>query len=120
MSFGGLKKLNWLFAPRLPYRIHEKNMFKKGKSSVIEIPLTALFMPYIGTTLRIFPFISNIQQKLFEFESKINRKPIVFDVHPNEYIDEKKEFEVRSTSFIKSIIQDHLRSKIKLKNLGLN
>lgn len=123
MSFGGLKKLNWLFAPRLPYRIDKNNIFKKGKSSVVEIPLTAFFIPYVGTTMRIFPSISNLQKRIFEFESKITGKPIVFDVHPNEYIDEKnekREFEVRSTSFLKSILKDHLRSKIKLNNLGMS
>tara|TARA_B100000886_G_C20357930_1_gene463887 strand:- start:152 stop:1072 length:921 start_codon:yes stop_codon:yes gene_type:complete len=123
MSFGGLKKLNWLFSPRLPYRISKKNIFKKGNSSVIEVPLTAFFIPYVGTTMRIFPKIANIQKRLFELESTITGKPIVFDVHPNEYIDEKdekREFEIRSTSYLGSILQDHIRSKIKLRNLGLS
>ena len=48
-------------------------------------------MPYIGTTMRIFPWISRIQRTILSFESKFNGKPIVFDIHPNEFIDESNE-----------------------------
>ena len=58
LSFGSLKKLNWLLAPRLPYRASKDSLFKKGNSGIIEIPLSAIIMPYIGTTMRIFPLIS--------------------------------------------------------------
>ena len=121
MSFGGLKKLNWLTAPRLPYYTSEKTIFKKGNSPLIEVPLSATLFPYVGTTMRIFPIISNIQKRMLAFESSINQKPIVFDIHPNEFIDERdlpRNIENRSSNPIAWFLQDFLRSKLKVKNLG--
>ncbi len=122
MSFGGMKKLNWLKAPRKPYRTSKENIFSKGKSSIIEVPLSATILPYLGTTLRIFPTLTSLQRKLLKLESKITNKPIVFDIHPNEFInesDEPKEFNRRSNNIISSFLQDTLRSKLKTKNLGV-
>jgi len=121
MSFGGLKKLNWLFAPRLPYRASKKSIFKKGYSNIVEVPLSASFIPYVGTTLRIFPWISKYQRKMLSLESSLIGKPIVFDVHPNEFIDEsmeKREKKKRASNLFLSFFQDYLRSKLKAKNLG--
>ena len=121
MSFGSLKKIKWLMAPRLPYSTSEKNIFKKGKSHLIEVPLSATLLPYVGTTMRIFPFISNLQKRILALESSVNRKPIVFDIHPNEFIDESdlpRSIQKRSSNPIAYILQDFLRSKLKVKNLG--
>jgi peptidoglycan/xylan/chitin deacetylase (PgdA/CDA1 family) len=122
MSFGGLKKLNWLTAPRLPYRTSKDSLFKKGDSSIIEIPLSASLLPYVGTTMRIFPLLTSVQRRILAFESEQTGKPIVFDVHPNEFIDESHEeriFKRRSTNFISSFLQDTVRSRLKTKNLGI-
>ena len=100
LSFGSLKKLNWLLAPRLPYRASKNSLFRKGKSGIIEVPLSAIIMPYIGTTMRIFPWISRIQRTILSFESKINGKPIVFDIHPNEFIDGKMRKEKISKEYL--------------------
>lgn len=121
MSFGGLKKLKWLTSPRLPYRTSENSLFKKGNSPIIEVPLSAFGLPYVGTTMRIFPGITKMQRRLLSIESAINGKPIVFDIHPNEFIDESNElrvFERRASNPISSFLQDTLRSKLKTKNLG--
>lgn len=123
MSFGGLKKLNWMLAPRLPYRASKDSLFKKGNSKIIEVPLSASLLPYVGTTMRIFPLITSLQRRLLSFESKFNHKPIVFDVHPNEFIDESmqpREFERRSSNPVSSFLQDTVRSKLKVKNLGID
>ena len=122
MSFGGMKKLNWLIAPRKPYRASKDNIFSKGKSSIIEVPLSASILPYLGTTLRIFPTVTSIQRSLLSFESRMTKKPIVFDIHPNELIDESnepREFKRRSNNIFASFLQDTLRSKLKNKNLGM-
>ena len=122
MSFGGLKKLKWLTAPRLPYRTSKKSLFKKGNSSIIEIPLSATLLPYVGTTMRIFPLISSFQRKILALESKITGKPVVFDIHPNEFIDESNEerkIAKRSSNPIASFLQDTLRSILKTRNLGV-
>ena len=122
-SFGSIKKLNWLFAPRLPYEASNENIFKSGNSGLIEVPLSATLMPYLGTTMRIFPKLTSIQRRILHFENIINRKPIVFDIHPNELIDESNEKRVinrRSKKFISYLIQDYFRAKLKSKNLGIS
>lgn len=121
LSFGGLKKLNWLRAPRLPYRTDADNLFKKGNGPLVEIPLTAFLFPFVGTTLRLFPKITSMQQRLFNLESGMNKKPLVFDVHPNEFIDEHTEHRViarRTSNPIKYLLSDVIRGKMKVKNLG--
>jgi len=121
MSFGGIKKLKWLFAPRLPYRTSYDSIFRKGNSPLIEVPLSALFFPYVGTTMRIFPLITSIQRYGINLESKLNNKPVVFDIHPNEFIDESDEIRVvskRSKNPINYLLKDWLRSHLKVKNLG--
>ena len=122
LSIGAIKKLNWLTAPRLPYRASKNNLFRKGKSDIIEIPLSATLIPYVGTTMRTLPKITGIQRKLLALEAKKTGKPIVFDIHPNEFIDESGEESLRikrvENMFI-SFFQDTIRSKLKINNLGI-
>jgi peptidoglycan/xylan/chitin deacetylase (PgdA/CDA1 family) len=121
MSFGGLKKLKWLSSPRLPYRTSPKSLFVRGNSSIIEVPLSATLLPYLGTTMRIFPFATRIQHHLLNFETSINKKPIVFDIHPNELVDEsqeKRSISRRSSSVLAYLFQDLIRAHLKVKNLG--
>ena len=121
LSFGGLKKLSWLKAPRLPYRTAVGNLFEKGNSGIIEVPLTALIFPYVGTTMRIFPFLTRMQRWILDAETKINKKPMVFDIHPNEFLTEKTEHRKirrRSKNFVKYILSDVIRGKLKVRNLG--
>ncbi len=77
MSFGGFKKLTWLFAPRLPYLSDSNGLWRKGKD-IYEIPVSAFGFPYIGTTLRIFPFLTRLTRIMLHLENSINQKPIVF------------------------------------------
>ena len=122
LSFGSTNKLKWLTAPRLPYRTDSNNIFKKGNSVLVEIPLSAMFLPYVGTTMRIFPLITSIQRPLINFESRYNGKPVVFDIHPNEFIDESAELRKinkRSKNIVNYFLKDLIRSKLKVKNLGL-
>jgi peptidoglycan/xylan/chitin deacetylase (PgdA/CDA1 family) len=121
MSFGGLKKLQWLFAPRLPYKIDSSNIFLKGDGKIIEVPLTAFGFPYVGTTMRVFPMLTNVQKRIFQWETKLSNKPIVFDIHPNEFIDESNQKRIinkRSKNPVSYFLQDIIRSRLKTKNLG--
>lgn len=121
MSFGGKMKLNWLLAPRKPYHTELKNIFQKGNSSLIEVPLSAFIFPYLGTTMRIFPLLTALQRRIMFIEAINTGKPIVFDIHPNEFIDESDELRViekRSNNPIAYFLQDWLRSNLKVKNLG--
>ncbi|WP_117882505.1 polysaccharide deacetylase family protein [Aureibaculum luteum] len=121
MSFGGLKKLNWLTAPRLPYKTSKESLFKKGDGKIIEVPLSASLIPYLSTTMRIFPNFTALQRRVMAFESSKTGKPIVFDTHPNEFIDEsdeERQINKRSKNIVASFLQDTVRSKLKVKNLG--
>lgn len=121
LSFGNLAKLNWLFAPRKPYFTDKKNLMKKGDGDILEIPISALIMPYIGTTMRILPFTTRQLRKILSAEARFSAKPIVFLTHPNEFINEDPEgvkITRRASNFISYILGDVLRRQLKLKNLG--
>ena len=121
MSFGALKKLNWLTAPRLPYFTDENNIFKKGNSELYEIPISAFGFPYIGTFMRISPSINRMTRNLLHFETKLNNRPFVFLTHPNEFINETRDsFEIQKegSNYISYLLGDVLRHKLKIKNLG--
>ena len=83
--------------------------------------MSAMFLPYVGTTMRIFPGITSAQRRMFHWEAKLTGKPIVFDIHPNEFIDESGETRIihkRSKNPLTYILKDLLRAKLKVKNLG--
>ena len=121
MSFGGLKKMKWLFAPRLPYKTAENNIFKKGSGPIVEVPLSALGLPYVGTTMRVLPIITEFQKRILHIETAVNKKPIVFDILPIEFIeesDEKRVINKRSKNQVSYFLQDIIRSRLKARNLG--
>ncbi len=120
-SFGVYNKLNWLTAPRLPYYTKIDNIFKKGNSNLLEIPITSFIFPYIGTFMRIFPTINRINRNILYLETLINNRPFVFLTHPNEFIDEKKfnnKIISRTNNPISYLFGDYLRYHLKIKNLG--
>lgn len=119
-SLGTKEKIGWLFAPRSPYYPSYDSPFKMGKSSVLEIPISAIIIPYIGTTMRISPFITRIIEKFLFMESFKTGKPIVFIIHPNECLT-KNDMEVdpKEVPFIpKKWVVDVLKPKLKCRNLG--
>lgn len=121
LSFGGIKKLNWLTAPRRPYNTKVDNLCKPGEGDIFEIPISALLIPYIGTTLRMMPVFTRTVRRLLHMESYINRKPIVFLTHPNEFIDEKEDKTGnyrRAKNFFSYVFRDIIRRRLKLRNLG--
>ena len=121
LSFGGINKLNWLISPRLPYKTKTNNLFKKGESPIIEVPLSALIFPYIGTTLRMMPSITSFIRYLLYLETKLNNKPIVFLIHPNELIEENsktRKITRRTKNFVSYLWGDIFKGKLKIKNIG--
>ena len=120
-SFGSIKKLNWITAPRKPYFVSSDNVFKRGNSNILEIPISALGFPYIGTFMRIFPAMNRFTRNLLYLESSFTKRPFVFLTHPNEFIDEELEegkLERRGSNLISYYLGDVLRHKLKVKNLG--
>jgi len=121
LSFGGLRKLNFLRTSRLPYRTKRNDIFSKGDSELIELPMSATLLPFIGSTLRIMPNIIYMQQKLLHFESLVTGKPSIFVIHPNELIDETNEprtIKRRSSNQVAYLLGDVVRARLKAHNLG--
>lgn len=121
MSFGSLKKLNWLTTPRKPYFCHKENIFRRGGSSILEIPISAIGFPYIGTFMRIAPGLNRFTRNLLYLETKLTGRHFNFLTHPNEYIDEEFEPSIlqrRGSNYISYLLGDVLRHKLKVKNLG--
>jgi len=120
LSFGALKKMNRLWAPRLPYYTAKNNLAHKGNSSILEIPISALLVPYIGTVMRIAPSLTMTLAKVLHKEAVLTGKPINFLIHPNECINEEDEdiMERRSANFIQYLLAEKIRHGLKQKNLG--
>lgn len=120
-SFGTLKKLNWLIAPRKAYFAQENNIFHKGGSEILEVPISALCFPYIGTFMRIAPKLNRFTRRMLYWETLCNGRQFVFLTHPNEFIDEEREteeIERRAKNYISYLLGDVVRHKLKVKNLG--
>ena len=121
MSLGSKGKLQWFGAPRAPYRTHPDNLARKGDSSIIEVPVSSFVFPYIGTLLRISPFLTALTRDLLYLETKGTNKGINFLIHPNELIVEEDlhlKTERRAGNYVSYLLSDVLRRKLKQKNLG--
>lgn len=120
-SFGALRKLNRLSAPRLPYFASKNSLAAKGDSSILEVPISAFIIPYIGTFMRLNPAITGYLRSLLHREAQLTGKPINFLIHPNECILENDDDEMgkRSENILKHLLADKLRTYLKQKNLGL-
>ena len=120
MTFGSKEKLKWLRAPRKPYYVSYDSLVQQGDSNVLEIPISAALLPFIGTTMRISPMITKCLQKYIFYEAAKTGKPVVFLFHPNEClnIDGKIATTRRASGTIEYIFADVIRQRLKLKNLG--
>ena len=120
-SFGALKKLHWLTAPRKAYFAQADNIFRKGDSDILEAPISAFGFPYIGTFMRIAPTLNRFTRHVLYWETLCNGRQFVFLTHPNEFIDEDQEtteIERRGSNYISYLLGDVIRHKLKVKNLG--
>jgi hypothetical protein len=122
MSFGAKHKLNWLYANRSIYFTSEKNIFKKGESDLLEIPVTSILIPYIGTLMRISPLMFKSLRPFILLEKTLFNRHVNLLTHPNEFIDEIIDSNVkiqrRSKNPISYLLGDVIRHKLKIKNLG--
>lgn len=120
-SFGSLKKLHWLTAPRNAYRTQTDNIFRKGDSDIVEIPISALGFPYIGTFLRIAPLLCRATRRALHAETSLTGRQFVFLTHPNEFIDEPRDahpIQRRTSNPVAYFMGDVLRHALKVHNLG--
>jgi len=121
MSLGSKNKLQWFGAPRTPYKTDASNLARKGDSIITEVPVSSFIVPYIGTLMRISPFITRLTRQLLYLETRKTNKPINFLIHPNEVITEENlhtKTQRRASNYIAYLLSDVLRRKLKQKNLG--
>jgi hypothetical protein len=76
----------WLRAPRSPYHPHRDSAFKRGDLDILEVPVSALMLPFISTSLYVFrlPVVKMLFRMLY-VEARRKGKPIVYLVHPEEF-----------------------------------
>ena len=81
-----LINLGWLTAPRLPYKPHHDNVYKRGNLSPWEIPISAAGVPFISTILSVagLPTMEMLFRLLYT-EARRTGKPIVYLGHPIEF-----------------------------------
>jgi hypothetical protein len=101
--------------------VRQDNVFKRGRSDILEIPITALGFPYIGTFMRIAPGLNRVLRGVLYMETLLTRRPFNFLTHPNEFIDEDQEvgtIERRGSNYLSYLLGDVIRHKLKVRNLG--
>ncbi len=77
---------NWIRAPRFPYHPNSQNAFKRGNRKLYVIPVSALILPFISSTLYAFGIhIMKILFRILYQESKYTGKPVVYLMHPFEF-----------------------------------
>ena len=121
MSLGSKNKLQWLKAPRVPYETAIDNLARRGNSGIIEVPVSSFGAPYIGTAMRVAPFLTTITRSLIKCETKDSEKVVNFLIHPIELITEpqlNEKLERRFKNPISYLLSDVIRHQLKLKNLG--
>ena len=77
----------WIHSPRLPYRPHQDNPFKRGSLPIWEVPVSAIVLPFISKVLNVLRLTAT--KALFKslyIESRRTGKPIVYLSHPTEFI----------------------------------
>jgi peptidoglycan/xylan/chitin deacetylase (PgdA/CDA1 family) len=79
----------WLRAPRLPYHPNREDAYRRGDLPILEVPVSALAIPFISSTLYVFGagFMKMLFRTLY-LEARRTGKPIVYLFHPYEFTDE--------------------------------
>ena len=121
MSLGNNKMKQWVGAPRTVYEAAENNIARRGKSGIIEVPVSAYGMPYVGTFIRICPWLTKVLHWILYWETKGNNKKVVTLLfHPNELIERHESLNVirRAKNPIKHFFVGKLRVWLKRRNFG--
>jgi hypothetical protein len=75
----------WLVAPRSPYHPHRDSVFKRGDLDILEIPVSALIVPFISSALYALRLpLTKALFRLLHVEARRKNKPIVYLAHPAE------------------------------------
>jgi peptidoglycan-N-acetylglucosamine deacetylase len=113
-TFGSSRKLKWLVSRR-------KSFYLDSGSSILEIPISALIFPFIGTTMRVSPSLTRFLKRSLFLEASLTGKPIVFLFHPNECLDTTATISTpsRTNNPLMHLFADRLRQRLKLRRLGI-
>ncbi len=79
----------WLRAPRCPYHPSADDAYRRGDLAILEIPISALAVPFISSALYVFGvrFMKMLFRALYA-EARRTGKPIVYLFHPYEFAEE--------------------------------
>ncbi len=89
-----LINFGWLVAPRKPYHPDKINPFRRGKMKILEVPVSAMILPFISTTLRLIGLpLMKLFFNILALEYRITGKPIVYLIHPTEFTLKKARIE---------------------------
>lgn len=120
-----ITNIGWLYSPRQPYNPDFNNPFRRGASSIWEIPQSAFILPFIsniniafgGSFMKLF-------FKILHLESAIRGNPIVYMVHPEDIFPRDEIFKYKfnwkhllpskSTGFIFRHIMFHNKDNKKI------
>lgn len=117
LSRGFPTKLRWLAAPRRPYFLSPDSVIAPGDTNVLEIPISALLLPFIGTTMRVSPGLFRMLRRALFWEARRRPEyPLVFLFHPNECLD--YDAATGRGSVGGTAVADRFRTSLKLRNLG--
>ena len=119
LSSGFFQKIKWLSETEGIRTISSK---LDSSKKITEVPISANFLPYIGTLSRISPNLIDLLRPFVFRRSKKFGLPVVFDTHPNECVDLQGNPVTtrRSKNFLRYLFSDVLRHNLKLRNLGTN
>jgi len=88
-----VSNLGWLYSPRSPYHPDHRNPFKKGESTLWEIPQSSLILLFSSNLIMAFGgFFIKLFFKLLLAESRLRKNPIVYMTHPEEIYPRDKKY----------------------------
>ena len=124
MSYGAKENRKWLKAPRTIYQTALDNLARRGDCEIIEVPVSAFGVPYIGTVMRIAPkLLLPITRNTLYLEACMHDIPVNFLFHPSEAVREIEEEMTANTTTkngLRHILSHQLRAKMKMKNLNIH
>lgn len=103
-----LINFGWLVAPRLPYHPNQSNPFRKGNLPILEIPISAIMLPFISSSLKVLGLqIMKLIFRLLYTEARISGKPIVYLAHPTEFIYDGNPRKINLRDFSPQRVRTH-------------
>jgi len=117
MVSSNLVNIGWLTAPRRPYRPHSDNPFRRGDVPLWEVPVSAAILPFISSTMAVLGVpLMKLFFNLLYAEARLTGKPIVYLIHPTEFLSRKPGTTVR---LWKASMQRRYFTLSYLRNYGL-